>query len=274
MIADMHLHTVYSDGDVTPEKVVNLGIFGGVGLLSVTDHDTIKGVNEARKAARAGKIKFVSGVEISAYFGDIKFHTLCYGADEGKLDGFLKGLFEQSFKRAEDIIFKLKKMGCKLNLEEVAAERYSADVPVHGIHFARVMLKKGYTKSIGEYFKIYSEAGNGAYSRIGRPAPEEALDAINYAGGLAVLAHPGRINMDGRALTEKISKLASCGLGGIECYYTTHTKIQTAYFLELAKRLGLYITGGSDTHIADGVREIGKPRFTPDNELLQRLRID
>lgn len=274
MTADMHMHTVYSDGEFTPEDTVAHAIYAGLGLISITDHDTMTGCGELKKAVRGKALRCVAGIEVSAYEGDIKFHTLGYGVDEVRFQPFLNMLFKNSFLRAEDIIFKLGRAGHKLTLEEVAAQRYSESVPVHGIHFARALLKKGLIKSIKEYFRDLSDLGKPAFSCVGRPTPEEACEAITSAGGLAVIAHPARITMPAPELEKKIKSLIYHGLNGIEVYYTTHTKEQTEYYKNLAESLGLFVTGGSDSHFAGGGRAIGVPRFEPSALLLKRLKID
>ena len=273
MTADLHMHTVHSDGLMTPQDVVDCAESAGVGLIAVTDHDTVSAYAEVSRLAESKGIKTVTGIEVSAYDNRIKMHTLGYGIDIKKFAPFQQRLFESSFERAKDIIFKLNNLGFDITMEEVFAERNSSTVPVHGMHIARVMVKKGYVASCDRFFKKYIAYGKPAFSCIHRPTPEEAVRAICEAGGLAVLAHPGRIQMDAAALKSKIKSLADCGLGGIEVYYTTHTKEQTAYYENLAETFHLLKTGGSDTHVLGGKRTIGQPRFEPSAELLKRLNV-
>lgn len=272
----MHIHTVHSDGTLTPQTVVDCAESAGLGLIAVTDHDTVSACAEVARLAKAKGIRTVTGIEVSAYDNGIKFHTLGYGVDEKKFAPFLKKLYDGSLERAEDIVLKLKKLGYGITLQEVLAERHSSDVPVHGAHIARAMVKKGFVESFEFFFKNLILRGKPAFSCVGRVTSEEAVRAISEAGGLAVLAHPGRIEADDGVLKSKIKSLALCGLGGIEVYYTTHTKEQTAYYENLAETLGLLKTGGSDTHTLGlgGRRTIGQPRFEPGAFLLKRLNID
>ena len=274
MTADMHMHTVYSDGLLTPQDAVDCVKSAGLGFFVVTDHDTLSAYEEVARLAESNKIKTVAGIEVSAYEDGVKYHTLGYGIDIEKFAPFQKRLFEGSFERARDIISKLNNLGFDITMEEVLAERYSPAIPVHGAHIARVMVRKGFVESLDTFFKKYLLRGQPAFSGIGRSTPEEAVKAICGAGGLAVLAHPGRIQIDATLLKNKIKGLADCGLGGIEVYYTTHTKGQTAYYENLAEAFNLLKTGGSDTHVLGGSRAIGKPRFEPSAELLKRLNID
>ena len=245
-----------------------------LGLIALTDHDTADGCKEISSLAAEKGIKTVTGIEVSAYDGRIKFHTLGYGVDSEKFAPFQKRLFESSLKRAEDIIYKLNGCGFNITLEEVFAEREYSASPVHGMHIARVMVKKGYVSNCDKFFKKFLAYGKPAFSCIHRPSPEEAVEAITSAGGLAVVAHPARISMSAPALFDRIKSLIACGLGGIEVYYTTHTKEQTAYYKNLAESLGLFATGGSDTHASGGSRVIGQPCFEPSASLLKRLNIE
>lgn len=270
------MHTVYSDGTLTPQTVVDCAESAHLGLFAVTDHDTVSACAEVDRLAKNKGIKTVTGIEVSAYDNGIKFHTLGYGIDVEKFAPFLKRLYDGSLERAEDIVLKLKKLGFDITVQDVLAERYSSDAPVHGAHIARAMVKKGFVESFEAFFKNFLFRGKPAFSCIGRCTSEEAVRAICGAGGLAVLAHPGRIESDAEALKSKIESLALCGLGGIEVYYTTHTKEQTAYYENLAETLHLLKTGGSDTHTLGmgGKRTIGQPRFEPSEELLKRLNVD
>lgn len=271
--ADMHVHTYFSDGGLSPENAVLLAKRYGVGILAVTDHDTVRGCDEVQKHCKALGVSFIRGIEISAYRGDIKLHTLGYGFDPDPPDlkYFLNSLCQNSIKRAEDVVFKLNKCGINLSVEEAAAERFSADTPIHSMHIARAGAKKGYAPAPFEFYKLYLMTGAPAFSVSFRPSPEQAIEIINAAGGFCSLAHPGRIEMDAKEKIALIKLLKGCGLCGIESVYSTHTACETAYYKELAKELGLLNTGGSDTHYAQGNKRIGTPFFEPCAELLQRL---
>ncbi|MDE6667458.1 MAG: PHP domain-containing protein [Clostridia bacterium] len=275
MTADLHMHTVYSDGTLTPQTVVDCAESAGLGLFAVTDHDNVSAYAEVAYLAKSKGIKTVTGIEVSAYDNGIKFHTLGYGIDLEKFAPFQKKLYDGSLERAKDIVLKLNNLGFGISMEDVLAERYSSTVPVHGAHVARAMIKKGFVESFEAFFKNFLFRGKPAFSCIQRPTSEEAVRAICEAGGLAVLAHPGRIEADAETLKSKIESLALCGLGGIEVYYSTHTNEQTAYYENLAESLNLLKTGGSDTHTLGfgGRRVIGQPRFEPSAFLLKRLNV-
>ncbi len=276
MPADLHVHSYYSDGLLSPEEIVLSAKANGVGLISVTDHDCALGFDEVYKSCVRLGIKTVRGIEISAYEGDLKIHMLGYNfdAENPVFRAFSKRLYDGSIARAEDIISKLNKNGVGISVGEVYDCRKTASSPVHVMHIARACAKKGYCGGNAfTFFSKYLAFGRCAYSGINRPSPEEAICAVNACGGFASLAHPGRIETGREELYALISKLCGCGLGGIEAVYPAHTVNETAYYKEIARTFSLAVTGGSDTHIAGGNRKIGSPYFEPDAVLAQKLSI-
>ncbi len=275
MRADMHIHTLASDGLFTPSDVVAEAQRAGLGAFAVTDHDAVAALKETAILAKAAGLRHITGVEISAYVGDVKIHTLGYGIDylDGGFNAFLGELREGSFVRLGEILYRLKKCGILLTEEDCAAERLSDAVPVHVMHVCRAAVKKGYAADVNEFFFNYVAYGKPAFSNAARPTPEEAIDAITSAGGIPVMAHPGRIDLPADELKALITRLAGRGLRGIEAVYSAHTPEETAYFKELAASLGLLVTGGSDTHFAGGWRKIGSPAFEPSERLRQILGI-
>ena len=274
MRADLHLHTVYSDGRLTPEEVVSLAKERGVGLIAFTDHDTMAGYERKRAAARAAGVLLTDGIEISAYAG-CKVHVTGYRCDpEGEAYGrFLRERAESSVARAKDILRKLRALGISLSLEEAEAERPMPDSPLHTMHIARAVHKKGVCADEFAVYNTLLARGKPAFSDVGRPTPEDAVRIIHACGGIACLAHPGRIEMEGGALEKLLCRLADLGLDGIEAVYSSHTVEETERFRELARRYGLLVTGGSDLHQRDMGRQVGSPLFEPDERLLEALRI-
>lgn len=276
MRADLHLHTYYSDGLMSPADVVREAENNGVQLISITDHDCMLAYPEVFAIAEKAGVKVVAGIEVSAYFGDVKIHTLGYNIDPNcqTFKDFYKELFEGSLKRADDIISKLNKNGVSVTLEEICASRFSLLSPVHGMHIARTCAKKGYGG--GNEFTFYNKYlawGNCAYSGICRPSPEKTVEIISACGGFSSLAHPGRIDMSAEELKDLVKKLTNCGLGGIEAVYSAHTVTETAYYKEMARTFGLTVTGGSDTHVTGRSRKVGTPQFFTDGSLAEKLGI-
>ena len=278
MFADLHTHSIYSDGVYSPDEICRRAKERGVSLLSITDHDTLAGEDVKQAAAKRHGLSYVTGWEISAYEGDQKIHTLGYGCALGEAyHVFMEERKRASRLRAEDSVKKLQKLGVPVTMEEVYMQLSSPDLPVHTMHVARAAaVHLGATDS--EVYMQYLGYGKPANSGLGRPTPKEAIDCIHASGGIAVIAHPGRITMGFEEREKTIRALKELGADGIEVVYTTHTDKETEYFLRLSKELDLLVTGGSDTHVEpddSGIRNtlIGQPTFVPSTKLLERLKI-
>ena len=273
MTADLHIHSVYSDGLCSPDVLCKLAKSRGLSLLSITDHDTLAGLDVKRAAAARYGLTYLSGWEISAYAGDCKIHVLGYGCSvEGEYERFNAKRKAAASARAMDSVEKFRALGIPLTYEDVLAQRASDDLPVHTMHVARAAAVYLGIRD-GDVYSQYLAAGKPANSNIGRPTPEEAIDCIHAAGGFASIAHPGRIDMPIAEREATLRKLAAYGADGIEAVYTTHTKEETSAFSALANELGLMITGGSDTHYEDETHAVGSPIFVPSKELLSALKL-
>lgn len=272
MRADLHTHTVYSDGAHTPEELAAIAKKNGVELLAVTDHDNMEGADRKQRAIEGAGLLFTHGIEISAYLG-CKVHVAGYACDPHceAYRAYLQSRIDGSFLRAQDIIDKCRKIGISLSMEEVLAERQMQSAPIHTMHVARAIHKKGICTDAGEVYETLLCRGAPAYSDIGRPTPFDAISFIHAFGGIACLAHPGRIELDEGELKNLVDRMKECGLDGIECVYPSHTERETNYFFKLAKERSLFVTGGSDTHIEGAGRSVGSPVFEPSEELLERI---
>ena len=270
--ADMHIHTYYSDGTQSPADVIAAAKRAGLGLICVTDHDTMGASGEVKSLAAEAGIRAVDGIEISAY-GDVKVHTLGYGLDRNcaAFKKYYREAVEGSFARCEDTLNRLKALGIAVPMDAVLAERAVQDTPIHSMFICRAAVKLGYASSAGNFYMSYIADGKSAHSRVGRLSPEQAVAVIKECGGISSVAHPGRISMQSEEKVKLISRLKDLGLDGIEAVYSGHTEIETAYYKEIAQRFGLLVTGGSDTHFKTGSRTIGTPEFYPDEALLGAL---
>ena len=273
MKADLHIHSTYSDGIYSPDEICRKAARKGLSLVSVTDHDTLAGLETKEAAAKRHGISYVSGWEISAYAGEHKIHILGYGCKtEGAYEAFTDARKAASFARAKDSVEKFRALGLPLTYREVLDMRSSPELPVHTMHVARAAAKYlGIPE--GEVYARYLAIGKPANSNIGRPTPEEAIDCIHEAGGVASIAHPGRLDMTESDCEQTIRRLAAYGADGIEAVYTTHTERETEYFRNLAAELNLLVTGGSDTHYEEGIHAVGNPPFIPSEALLEALKI-
>ncbi len=273
--ADMHIHTYYSDGAQSPCDVVAGARRAGVNLIAVTDHDNALARSEVKDLASKAGIAAVDGEEISAYDGEVKVHILGYGQDFSApaFAAFNRELYEGAEERAFDILSKLEKVNVHISYGEVLRERRSDKAPVHGMYIAVAGARKGYASSPYNFYARYLNRGAPAFSCVRRPTPEQTARVIAECGGVCSLAHPGRIDMDEDGVISLIKRLLPCGLCGIEAVYSGHTAKETQYYKELAEKYDLLVTGGSDTHYAEGNRRIGDPTFYPDERLLSALKI-
>ncbi len=247
MIVDLHMHSTASDGQYAPEALVKKVKEAGIGLMALTDHDSVGGVREAERAADEAGIEFIAGIELSIRHEN-ELHMLGYGIDiqDQALQKFCAQLVRDRETRAERIITYLDSKGVKVTEEEVR-EKAGSNL-IGRPHFAQILLEKGYVSSIQEAFDRYLATEE--FSRIERPKPtaEEGLAMIHNAGGIAVLAHPHSLKKTGKALKEEVRVLKERGLDGIESYYSTHTPEQVAEYHALAQSFQLLETAGSDFH--------------------------
>lgn len=280
MRADLHLHSLCSDGKYAPAEVAVRCKEAGLSLFSLTDHDSMEGVPEALAAAKELGICCVPGWEVSAY-EDVKVHILGYGCERGEAYfRFLKERREGALIRSEDMIGKANAvLGLNVGLRDALALRARPDAPLHTMHVVRAFARASgategdaYRETAGKLYLELFDRGKPAYSALCRPSPEDAIDIIHAAGGIAVLAHPGRIRLGEREKGALLGRLVRLGLDGIECAYTTHTEEETQAYCAYAEAHGLVISGGSDFHMEDGVHVAGMPAFEPDERLTDALR--
>ncbi len=245
---DLHTHTSYSDGSLSPRQLVQLAKERGLRAIAVTDHDTVAGVDEAVAAGEELGVEVVPGVEISAQYQPGTMHILGYylNATNAELLKALKKLQQARAARNPKIIERLQALGLEITTREVLD---LSGGQVGRPHIAKALVHRGYVTSIDEAFSRYLKKGAVAYVEKFRLSPEEAISVIRRAGGLAALAHPFTLKIDKPAnLTFLVSDLREMGLEGIEVFYPDHTEEMTVLYQSLAKSLGLVCTGGSDFH--------------------------
>ncbi len=272
---DLHTHSTASDGSFSPKQLVRLAQDVGLAALALTDHDTVEGLAEAEQEAQKLQISFVPGVEISVKFeGPGHFHLLGYFIDyrHPALVETLTKLKEARACRNQLMLKKLQALGIDIQWEEVVA--VSGGGEIGRPHLARILVKKGLVKDIDEAFEKYLAKGASAYVPKARLTPEEAFKVIHQAGGLTSLAHPYYLKLAPEELTAYIIHLKELGLDAIEAYYTDHSPEYTRFLLELAQKLGLLVSGGSDFH-GDNKPEIalgsGKGNLLVPEEVYLRL---
>lgn len=249
---DLHMHSTCSDGTFAPDELVREAKRAGLTAMALTDHDTVEGTAAARAEARRQGIGFLPGLEISAEFQPGTMHILGYGFDDANAALLERLAYVQRCREERNprIVERLNGLGMALTMEEVEAA--SGGGLVGRPHFAKVLCDKGYVQSRQEAFDRYLAKGQSAYVDKVRLSPEESIETIHAAGGLAVLAHPLQLKAeDDGALEAILRRLKDAGLDGLECHYRNHTEQDTARFLALARKYGLLVTGGSDFHGAN-----------------------
>ena len=239
---DLHAHTTYSDGALTPAALVQHARDRNLAAVAITDHDSVQGIPEAFEAAGA-TLEVVPGIEISTALNGVDLHILGYYVDvqDEDLRQRLTHFRQERLDRALAIIARLRTLGVPVDADEVMA---SAGPGVVGRpHIASALVRGGHVESVDAAFRRYLGPRGEAF--VARPAfrPEDAIELINRAGGLSVLAHPGA----GLAVT-LIEQLASEGLRGIEVWHPQHGVTTVRHYHALATKLGLLETGGSDFH--------------------------
>jgi len=245
---DLHTHSTHSDGSFPPGQLVKLAKEKGLRALALTDHDTVSGVEEALAVGKQLGVEVVPGVEISAQFGPGTMHVLGYYlyTAHPELTGALKKLQQARAARNPKIIDRLETLGLKITTAEVLA---ISSEQVGRPHIAQVLVQRGYVSSVDEAFSLYLKKGAAAYVEKFRYSPQEAIALIRKAGGLASLAHPFTLGIEEpKELSLMAKDLQSMGLEGIEVFYPDHTEEMTLLADDVAKKLGLLRTGGSDFH--------------------------
>jgi predicted metal-dependent phosphoesterase TrpH len=245
---DLHTHSSYSDGSLSPRKLVQLAKKRKLRAIALTDHDTVAGVAEALEAGNELGVEVVPGVEISAQYPPGTMHILGYyiHASDRKFLEALKKLQQARAARNPKIIKRLQDLGLEISTTEVLD--LSAG-QVGRPHIARALVNKGYVSSINEAFSLYLKKGAVAYVEKFRFPPREAIAMIRGAGGIAVLAHPFTLGMaEVDELSRLLRELGELGLEGVEVFYPEHTEEMAVIYADVAKRLGLVCTGGSDFH--------------------------
>ena len=245
---DLHLHTRYSYGSLTPAEVVDLAHQASVTALAITDHDIVDGIPHALHAATPLGIEVIPGVELSSRFNERELHVLGYFVDwqDSTFRDHLAQQRRSRHIRNPQTIERLNALGLELSEEEVKAKAGSDSIGRP--HIAQVLVDKGYVQDTREAFDRYLKEGAPAYVPRMLSDTRDVIAWIRNAGGVPVLAHPTWTRCQGEPLYRLCACLKEAGLSGLEVFYSSHNRRQTSRFLELAKRLDLLVTGGSDFH--------------------------
>ena len=265
---DLHTHTVYSDGTFTPRELLRLAGERGLDVIGLTDHDTMNGLADASAAAPEFGVELVPGIELSTVYEGSGVHILCYYADpnDHALREELDRLRGERARRGERMVEKLQALGYPVSFDRVREIAQGGNVVRP--HIAQALVEAGVVPTIKDAFSDYLiGAGGKAYVEKDALDPLAAIDLIDRAGGVSVLAHPGTSREVSPVSDELIEDFAAAGLDGIEAAHPDHPPELQAHYVALAERLGLCWTGSSDCHgaIYDPIR-LGV-RTTPAEQL-------
>jgi predicted metal-dependent phosphoesterase TrpH len=253
---DLHTHSTYSDGLLSPAMLVEEAASRGVRILALTDHDTVAGIGEARAAGDRHGVEIIPGVELSAALPDgNEVHLLGYfvDVDDPTLLEQLAGYARARAERMERMVERLNRIGAPVALERV---REIAGLGTVGRpHLGRALVEAGYATDLSDAFARYIGGGKPAFVPRPRVDPRDAIALVRAAGGVAVLAHP----FSAGGVESVLDRLVPAGLAGMEVFYGEYDIEDREILRQIATRRGLIATGGSDYHGPDrrAARELG-----------------
>jgi hypothetical protein len=268
-VIDLHCHTTASDGSSTPERLMQEAASAGVRVIAVTDHDTTAGLTASAAAASARGLEFVPGIEITAVFEGRDVHVLGYFIDAAcaDLQAFLLAQRSDRRRRAIDIAERLSAIGAPIDIETVlsAADRQTGK-SVGRPAVAAALVRAGHAASVPDAFDRYIGEGRPGFVERRGPSPADVVRQILAAGGLASLAHPGKLGRD-----EIIEPLVRAGMAAIEVFHPDHDEAAATRYAAIAQQLDLLVSGGSDYHGPDTARAGGLGRIGVDQPAFQAL---
>jgi hypothetical protein len=236
------MHTYYSDGYNTPERLIDKAKNQSIRILSITDHDSVNAISEATEYAKKFGIEVIPGVEISTDIRDTEVHILGYfvDPDNNDLEHYLNFFREERYKRAIRMVKKLNILGLDITIDDVLV--FAKNSAMGRPHIAQALLAKGQVKSFFEAFYKYIGNHAPAYERKVHLSPQSAFKIISDAGGLSFIAHPG--NMPEILIKE----LIDAGVDGIEVIHPSHSPEQVKFYRGIVNEYFLLESGGSDFH--------------------------
>ncbi|MFG6370192.1 MAG: PHP domain-containing protein, partial [Turicimonas muris] len=236
VIPDLHMHSIFSDGNYTPEQLAEMASKNGVNLVSLTDHDEIAGNERMRKACEQKDIAFVSGVEISTGYANKEIHIVGLNIDTSCPE-LIKALQETKvnrIERAEKISKKLKEMGYPGALEGAMKFVTNPNL-VSRIHFAKWLVDTKAASSIDSAFEKFIGSGRPGFVSLKAPTISQAVHLIKRARGIPVLAHPGRYGLKDWKLQALLDEFRNAGGEVIEVTTGSHSSKDNTMICQLAR---------------------------------------
>lgn len=264
MVIDLHSHTLASDGTQRPAELVAEAADRGIAVLGLTDHDSTAGWHEAAAAAVERGVVLVPGIEVSCRHEGISIHLLGYLHDPAHpaLRAALETARVSRESRARRIV---EALGRDMPLSVADVDRFvTPGATVGRPHIADAMVAKGLVPDRDTAFRDYLYSGSPYYARYQAVDVMDAVRLVRSAGGVAVMAHPFAASRGRVVDDDVIAEMADHGLAGLEAFHPDHDDSQTRHTLDLARGLGLFVTGSSDYHGAGKTTRLGQHQTAPD----------
>mgnify|MGYP003294126839 CR=1 FL=1 len=253
-IMDLHTHTDFSDGDLSPYELIRLAINNGIGTLGITDHDTLEGVKRIDRTddlIKNSGIQIINGIELSAKVSKGRMHILGYDIDinNTNLNKKMSELKDNSINSVLSIMEQIKRdYGIIFRYNDIR-DLVNANHNLGRPDLAKLCIKYGYATSVQDAFDKYLIAAHNKVRGTNKGIPyEECIELITKSNGVPVLAHPKSLELSEKEFLVVLKDMINLGLKGIEVYHSSHTEEEMQYYLEIANKYDLLISGGSDYH--------------------------
>lgn len=247
---DLHIHSVYSDGTCTPSELVTYAKQKGLFALSLTDHDTIDGLEEAQLYCRKEGIVFINGIEINSFFTlnskRVNIHVLGYGFDPKALQPYIEQLKKLRHEHNDAIRKALQKLGIEINDSDLGA--LSTKNTITRLNFAKALVQKGYAETVKEALTKYLHRGGSAFVEYNTHPFSTVAKMIHDAGGIVSLAHPAEYKLENTDTEHMINSMIQEGLDALECIHPSQDSKYARMLMDIAVKKNLFQTGGSDFH--------------------------
>ena len=250
-LIDLHTHTNFSDGELSPNELINLAIENNIGTIAITDHDTIDGIKNIDRNAFNDYIKIIDGIELTAKVNKGRMHILGLNIDKDNIELNNK-LIELKNNSINSVLSMIEQLKIDYNIfftYEELKELINANHNLGRPDIARLLIKNGYVNSVQEAFDKYLiDAYNKINSRKKGLTYNECIDLILKSNGIPILAHPNSLELNDKELLYLLKDMINNGLMGIEVYHSSHSQDEMDKYLKICNYFNLLISGGSDYH--------------------------
>lgn len=278
-LIDLHTHTIFSDGELSPNALVRLAVKKNVGVLAITDHDTLEGVknlNRNDKIIVDSGIRVINGIELSAKVSHGRMHILGYGIDlnSEKLNQKLIELKDNSINSVLSLMEQIKRDYYIIFGYEDIKEMVNANHNLNRVDLAKLCVKYGYATGVQDAFHKYLIP---AYEKTGNIrrglSYAECINLIHASHGISVLAHPKSLELEKKEFLVLLKDMITSGLDGIEVYHSSHSKEEMDFYKKVAKEYNLLVSGGSDYHGASVKPDIEIAKGKENNLNIKKLSV-